>query len=203
MSVRLRYALILCAAVVATTASVAARQTFTRQDAERFRLKLAKITQAGDAKTARPSGNLSTVMSDAEVNAYLRYEASDQIPPGIVDPTLSALGGGRIGGRAVVDLDSVRRQKQRGWLDPLAYMTGSLPLTATGTLVTSQGVGRFQLESAAIGGVAVPKSILQELLTYYSKSPENPNGIDMDAPFELPARIREIRVDVGQAIVVQ
>ena len=52
-------------------------------------------------------------------------------------------------------------------------------------------------------GVSVPKAVLQELLTYYSKSPENPNGISMEAPFELPAGIREIRVGAGTSTVVQ
>jgi hypothetical protein len=78
-----------------------------------------------------------------------------------------------------------------------------MPLTASGLLITKAGVGRFQLESAEISGVAIPKTVLQELLTYYSRSPENPNGINMDDPFDLPARIREIQVGKGQAMVVQ
>ena len=129
--------------------------------------------------------------------------AKGQIPPGIVEPRLNALGDGRVGGQAVVDLDAVRKQKQRGWLDPMAYLTGSLPLTASGLLITKDGVGRFQLESAQISGVSVPKSLLQELLAYYSRTPEKPHGISMDDPFELPAHIREIRVERGQATILQ
>ena len=78
-----------------------------------------------------------------------------------------------------------------------------LPVTANGTLTTQNGVGRFQLESAEISGVSIPKGLLQELLSYYSKTPENPAGINMDEPFELPARIREIRVAQGAATIVQ
>ena len=59
------------------------------------------------------------------------------------------------------------------------------------------------LESAEISGISVPKSLLQELLSFYSKSPEKPSGISMDDPFELPARIKEIRVGKGEAMVVQ
>jgi hypothetical protein len=203
MSLQRRLVLLACVTALAA-APLAARQsqTFSRQDADRFRTKLDKITSLGTA-TARPGGAVSTVMSDTEVNAYLRYHAADQIPAGIVEPTLRALGGGRVSGRAVVDLDAVRTQKKRGWLDPLSYLTGSVPLTASGTLVTSGGVGRFQLEGAELGGVSVPKSLIQELLTYYSRTSENPSGINMDDPFELPAHIREIRVDEGRATVVQ
>ena len=56
---------------------------------------------------------------------------------------------------------------------------------------------------AEISGVTVPKAVLQELLSFYSRSPENPNGIDMDAPFELPSHIREIRVGSGTSTIVQ
>jgi hypothetical protein len=51
--------------------------------------------------------------------------------------------------------------------------------------------------------VPVPKSVLQELVSYYSKSESQPQGVDFEAPFRLPARIREIRTTLGQALVVQ
>jgi hypothetical protein len=178
-------------------------QRFTKQDADRFQSKLVKIVEAGNKARARTETAVTTQMTDAEVTAYLRHNARDQVPVGIVEPTLTALGDGRVGGRAIVDLDAVRAQKQRGWLDPLSYMTGKLPLTATGKLITQDGVGRFQLESAEISGVSIPKTFVQELLSYYSKTTEDPDGINMDDPFELPSRIREIRVGKGEAMVIQ
>jgi hypothetical protein len=187
----------------AVVAPVVARQQLTKQDADRFESKLSRIVSFGKTARSRAAAPLSTPILDSEVNAYFKFNAAKEIPAGIVDPTLTALGDGRIGGEAVVDLDAVRRQKPRGWLDPLGYLTGSLPLTASGLLITKDGVGRFQLESAAISGVPVPKSVLQELLSYYSRTPENPAGIGIDDPFELPAKIREIRVDRGRATVVQ
>ena len=80
---------------------------------------------------------------------------------------------------------------------------GRVPITATGVLTTSNGLGRFQLESATVGGVPVPKMMLQEIVSYYSRTPRNPAGINIDDPFPLPARIREIQVERGQAVVVQ
>ncbi|HSC28207.1 MAG TPA: hypothetical protein VLD67_13095 [Vicinamibacterales bacterium] len=194
----------LAALVAATTAAhLDARQRFTKQEADRFQSKLTRIVELGHIQRPRTTGARTTPLTDVEVTAYLRHHAKDQVPVGIVEPTLTALGGGRVAGRAVVDLDAVRKQKQRGWLDPLAYLTGRLPLQATGLLITQNGVGRFQLESADISGVAVPKTVVQELLSYYSRTPENPAGINMDDPFALPSRIREIRVEKGQAMVIQ
>ena len=68
---------------------------------------------------------------------------------------------------------------------------------------TRNGVGQFQLESAEISGVTIPKSLLQELLSFYSKTSENPAGINMDEPFALPAAIQEIRIGQGTAVIVQ
>ena len=182
---------------------LAAQGRLSRQDAERFQSKLTKIVAFGNSPAVKAAQPRATPLTDVELNSYLRYMAADQIPVGIVEPALNAIGSGRVTGRAIVDLDAVRKQKQRGWLDPVGYLGGRLPVTAAGILTTKDGVGRFQLESAEISGVTVPKAVLQELLSYYSRTPENPDGINMDAPFELPARIREIRVGAGTSTVVQ
>ena len=201
---RKRSALLTLGALLAL-APLAAQGRLSRQDAERFQSKLTRIVSFGNiaARTGKAVQPQTTPVSDAEVNSYLRYMAADQIPVGIVEPVLNALGEGRVSGRAVVDLDAVRKQKQRGWLDPIGYLSGRLPVTASGRLTTKEGKGQFQLESAEISGVTVPKTVLQELVSYYSRTPENPSGIDMDAPFELPARIREIQVGAGSSTIVQ
>jgi hypothetical protein len=179
--------------------------SLNKANGDRFQAKLAKIVDIGN--TARPAGKpraaVSTQFTDAELNAYLRFNLKNEIPVGIVDPALQALGDGRVSGRAIVDLDAVRKQKQRGWLDPMGYLTGRLPLTARGRLTTQDGIGRFQLEGAEINGVTVPKMFVQELLSFYSRTPEDPDGINMDDPFELPSQIREIRVASGSTTIVQ
>jgi hypothetical protein len=184
-------------------APLVAQGRLSKEDADRFQSKLTKIVALGNGPAAKSSQRQNTPVTDVELNSYLKYRAGDQVPTGIVEPELSALGGGRVAGRAVVDLDAVRTQKKRGWFDPLGYLTGRLPVTASGVLVTKEGKGQFQLQSAEISGVTVPKSVLQELLSYYSKSAENPEGINMDAPFDLPAKIQEIRVGTGTSTVVQ
>lgn len=188
------------------TSSAGAYFRLTKQDADRFNAKLTRIVDFGNrpaVKTTAAAPAQTTQISDAELNAYFKYNAKDQIPVGIVDPTINAIGDGRLSGRAVVDLDAVRTQKQRGWLDPMAYLTGRLPVTASGTLTTQNGIGKFNLESAEVSGVSIPKSFLQEMLSHYSRTQENPAGINMDDPFELPSRIKEIKVGQATATVVQ
>jgi hypothetical protein len=198
-----RRAAILLFGVLLGLAPVATQGRLSKEDANRFQSKLTNIVAFGNTTAAKSAQARATPVSDVEVNSYLRYLAADQVPVGIVEPVLNALGDGRVSGRAIVDLDAVRKQKTRGWLDPMAYLSGRLPVNASGRLSTKDGTGQFQLESADISGVTVPKAVLQELVSYYSRTPENPEGINMDAPFELPARIREIRVGTGTSTVVQ
>jgi hypothetical protein len=173
----------------------------SRHDALILKQKVATI----NAHAERPSRQLRrTTVTEGEVNAYLVYEAGDQIPVGVVEPSVAILGTGRLSARAVVDLDAVRRAKASpSLLDPTNYLVGRLPVTATGVLKTANGMGRFDLERASVGGIPVPKILLQEIVSYYSRSRDKPGGIGLDDPFALPARIREIQVERGQAIIVQ
>jgi hypothetical protein len=189
------------AAIVGVVALLSADQRGSKRDADLLKQKVATITAFGD----RPSKETRrTSVTESEVNAYLGYDARSQLPAGVVDPAVTILGTGRVSGRAVVDLDAVRRAKaSQSWFDPTNYLTGRLPVTATGRLQTNNGVGRFELESASVGGVPIPKVLLQEIVSYYSRTAQNPSGINLDDPFALPARIREIQVERGQAIIVQ
>ena len=172
----------------------------SRADAESLKRKVTGITEFSARPTKQPR---RTTVTEDEVNAYLTYDALDQLPAGVVEPAVTVVGPGRVTGRAVVDLDAVRKQKPRSLLDPMNFASGRLPVTATGILKTSNGVGTLQFESASLGPVPIPKVILQEIVSYYSRTPENPAGIDLDAPFALPARIREIQVEPGRAVVIQ
>ena len=173
----------------------------SKRDAELLKQKVATISAHGERPTKQ--GRRTTV-TESEVNSYLAYDAKPQLPAGVVEPAVSILGTGRLSGRAVVDLDAVRHARaSQSWFDPTNYLTGRLPVSATGRLKTSNGVGHFELESASVGGVPIPKVLLQEIVSYYTRTPEKPSGIGLDDPFALPARIREIQVERGQAIIVQ
>ena len=196
------------AAAVAGTiavAALAAADVYTRADSTSMRQKIERIVQTERTVAQRkaPAG-LSTPLTQREVNSYLRYDLAPQVPVGIAEPVISILGEGRLLGEAVVDLDAVSRANPpKGFFDPMRLLTGRLPLRVQGVLATSSGTGRFSLESASLAGLPIPKSVLQTLLSHYSRSQERPDGIGLDDPFALPAAIREIRVEPGRALVVQ
>jgi hypothetical protein len=181
------------------TSALALAAAPTSQQAAAFEAKMNAIIARGES---RPTG-YQTEFSGDEVNAYLQFRLAPKFPTGVTDPAVTLQDQGRLSGRATVDLDGIRKKSSGGWLDPAAYLGGKLPVTATGTLKTADGRGQFFLESAEISGIPVPKTLLQELVSYYTKSPDNPNGVDIDAPFELPVQIQRIDVVTNKATVVQ
>jgi hypothetical protein len=179
---------------------VAAEQASSRQHADSLKHKITAIAERSDGARAAAR----TTVTEPEVNGYLALETGDSLPAGVVSPRVVMLGGGRASGQAVVDLDRVRSGiGATSVLNPLSYLRGRLPVVATGTLQTRDGVARLQLESASVGGVPVPKIVLQQIVSYYSRSGRFPSGIDLDEPFTMPARIREIHIDRGHATIVQ
>jgi hypothetical protein len=173
-----------------------------RREADGMLRKLEAIDARGKASTPRRTP-VRTTFTDREVNAYFKVYGPTFLPEGVVDPELAIDEGGRVRAKSLVNLEAIRAAKPRGWLDPLAYVTGSVEVTAAGTLKTADGRGVFALDTATLGGITVPKSLLQELVSHYSRSPESPSGINLEQPFELPLRIRMVETGRGAATVVQ
>ena len=178
----------------------------TAADADRFERKYQDINRYGaqtQGQAFRPDRARRTVLTEAETNSYLRFKSQRDMPKGMVDPCISALGGGRLTATAVLDLDAVRQSSDRGSFDLIQLLSGRLPVTLTGVLRTRNGIATFGLESSSIAGIPVPKMLLQQVVAYYSRSPEHPNGIGLDDQFVMPFGIREIDVQLRQAVVVQ
>lgn len=191
----------LLALVFAVTPALGERQAPSREDAARLRSKIEAISRHAVSSRSAP---LVTTVTEQEVNAYLAYDAADQLPTGLTEPRITVLADGSLSGTAVVDLDAVRQQRQsRGWLDPLNYFTGRVPVAVSGRLDATGGMARFALGTAKIGGVPVPRIVVQELVTFYSRTESNPRGLSLDDPYPLPARIQQIEVRPGEALVKQ
>jgi len=190
-------ALMLSASVLTAAAAL------SPEHADAFARKIAIISQQGTLVARTPNAR-RTPVTETELNSWFAYRARPLLPPGMTEPQITILGDGRVSGVATVDLDAVARTKRSGSLvDPWNLLGGRLPVTVTGVLHTQNGQGRFELQQASISGVPVPKTVLQELVSYYSRTSDDPRGIDIDAPFPLPAGIRQIEVGQGQAVIVQ
>jgi hypothetical protein len=174
----------------------------SKQQAEVFARKIVLIQRQADI-TER-AGTRRTALTEDELNSWFAYQAQPLLPAGVTDPKVTIVGGGKVAGQATVDLDAVaKRRSSGGTLDPWSYIGGRVPVNVIGMLYTRDGTGRFELQSADVSGLPVPKTLLQELVSYYSRTPDNPRGVRLDDPFALPANIRQIEVAQGQAVIIQ
>jgi hypothetical protein len=200
---RARTLIVAAAAVLAWP--VAAQDPASRTAAAAMEKKLAAILTVADRPPAnRAPGRLQrTTLTEPEVNAYFRVNGPTFMPTGVHNAVLTIDQGGRVRAKALVDLDQALKPKERPWTDPLAWVGGKVEVTAAGTLVAGSGKGRLTIQEATLGAIPVPVSILQQLVSYYSKTPENPAGFNLAEPFELPQKIWSVETTRGQAVIVQ
>jgi len=172
------------------------------QSADAFAEKVAVIRRHGDL--GERAGARRTAVTQDELNSWFAFKAKPLLPNGVMQPEVTIVGQGRLAGQAIVDLEAVAKRRSTGGVfDPWALLGGRVPVKVTGVLHTRDGLARLEVESAEISGVPVPPTLLQELLSFYSRSPERPAGVRLDDTFALPANIRQIEVGQGQAVVVQ
>lgn len=162
--------------------------------------KMAVILQ--HSQTASPDVRLTTLL-EPEINAYLQVQGAPLLPEGLTDPTIRITDAQGVEVAAVIDLDTIREQRQRSWLDPLQYLGGRMPVTARGTVTSGEGAALVTIEGITISGVAMPVQVLQELVGYYTRTPDQPEGTRLDQPIPLPYGISELRLALGEAVIVQ
>ena len=207
-TIRLRAVRFVVCALVAlaacpTLAQAPTQFALTAADADRCERKLHALQRYAEERAARKAVDpqLTTTLTEAEINSYLRLKIAGEFPAGVVEPYVAGLGDGRITATAIVDLDAVSKSGSGGGLGRM--LGGRLPLTLSGTLRGRGGNATFELESASISGIPVPRMFLQQVVGYYSRSTERPAGVNLDAPFPLPNGIRQLDIGLHQVVLVQ
>jgi hypothetical protein len=189
--------------LAALLAAAAAAQGPLEFDANAMNRKIARMLDTADSERAPTAPPVRTQFTEREANAYFEIYGPDFLPPGVARPQITLGDNGRVAARAVVDLDAVRTARDRSLLDPLAFVGGAVEVVASGNVSAADGRGLLRFEAATVGGVSVPKTVAQELLRFYTRSPQRPQGFAFDEPFDLPAGIRGAAVARGQATVTQ
>jgi hypothetical protein len=171
------------------------------QLSDAFARKIVLVQQISEQKASK---DRLTTFTQAETNSYLKFGAGGLLPTGLTQPELTMIGEGKVSGKAIVDLDIVREKSGSGsWFDPTSYLAGKLPVTASGRIVTWDNKGRFELDTATINGIPLPKSLLAQMVNFFSRTPDNPRGSSIDDTFELPAKIQRIDVNSGSWVTHQ
>jgi len=180
-------------------AAVVVAQDAVRSDAASMQKKVKAMAARGEKSPSKSAPALRTTFTDREANAYFKVYGHEFLPVGVLEPQVVIDEGGKVRGRAIVDIDQA--WKDRSWL--FSWIGGKVEVVAIGTLRAADGQGIFEIENTTLGGVSVPLSILQTLVSFYSKTPDHPRGFELDQPFELPSGIRSVETRKGAATVVQ
>lgn len=198
----MRRALVLLLTCAIAGPGQAANEVLTPRLGDAFARKVVLVQEHAIQGGSKP---MATTFTQAETNSYLKYHAKDLLPTGMTEPEITLIGqGGRLSGKAIIDLDIVRQKSGSGsWLDPTSYLTGKLPVMAAGRIMTGDGKARFEVERAEISGIAIPRSLLAQMVSFFTRTEDNPSGSSMDDTFDMPAKIRRIDVEPGRFTVHQ
>ena len=157
-------------------------------------VRQARVTDAGVSLIRLP---------EIEINAFLTHQAVARLPIGITSPSVEIGASDHVSVRAIVDLSAIRDQRERTWLDPLRYLGGQLLAVASGRVRAGNGEALLEIRSVTVGGIPVPTTVLQEVVSFYTRTKERPDGTRLDEPILLPYRITELQLSPGLAVVVQ
>ena len=180
----------------------------SEQQADAFSQKMATVKKQGiqgiSGVQATNRTPLRTPFSESELNSWFAFRSGEVMPPGVSEPRVTLVGNGKVQAAATVDLEAIAKQRKSGGaLDPWSYLGGRLPVTLSGVLRTENGMGRFDLEDAAISGVPVPTSVLADIVSYYTRTPDDSEGVRINDNFRLPSQIKQIEMGTGQGVIVQ
>ena len=195
--------LLVVGSTTAAHSTTAAQESapLTADDGRELEAALARILL--NAATPRRGRERLVVLTERAVNGFLRFQGADRLPPGLADPELRMEAGGRLTIAATVDLDAVREQQSPGRFNPLRFLGGRLPVTAVGTVRSARRMLMIDIESARIGSLSVPATLVAELVQIYTRSDQYPDGIDVSEPIPLPSGIEAVRIEPQRTVVVQ
>jgi hypothetical protein len=197
--VALLVSLLLAAPQAAPPRAAPTRPGLSWADAEALERKFESLVRrvSGGGAPARTS----VLVTEIELNSYLNLSLAPVMPHGLSDLDVR-LEQDRLGAKAVVDLDQLKgKLPPMGAFNPISYLSGRVPVELRGRFPTANGFGNVELESLRLGGYSVPISVLEQIVASATKTRENPQGVDILAPFRLPYAIKRVRLQQGKAFL--
>jgi hypothetical protein len=151
-----------------------------------------------DGRTARAE---TIQVTEGEVNSYVNLEAN--IPEGVTDVTLR-LDRDRVTATATVDLDRIPGKPTAAtssW-NPFSLVSGRVPVVVSGKLVSKgDGFASFEVEEVRLGSFPLPATVLSQLVASATRGRDNPQGVDLLAPFRLPYTMKRVRLQPARALL--
>lgn len=141
------------------------------------------------------------LVSQGELNSYLNLGLGPRMPQELADLDIR-LEEDRFTAQALVDLDKLKGRipPVRGF-NPVAFLGGRVPVEVEGRLASADGFGSVELDKVRLGGFPIPPSLLEQMVQAATRTPENPAGFEILAPFRLPYSVKRVRLQPGRALL--
>lgn len=151
-------------------------------------------------KAGQPPREKRSLVTDTELTAYLNNLV--KLPPSISNLAVR-FDKERLEAKGLLDLDELQgKMPTGGALTGLgAFLTGRVNVSVRGKLSSDDGFGTFEPEEAKVGSIPLAPSLVQQIVAATTKTAENPQGVDVLAPFRFPYGVRQIRLTPGRAVV--
>lgn len=179
---------------------VAVGQALSEQAAQAFQSKLAELSRPASSshKSLTP-----IVMTDTEVNSYLKYDRPAFLPPGVNNLVIRFKPEG-IYGESDVDFGILKpaQQSSNDLTSRIlaSVFNGNQRVTALGKIASSDGTAKLTIQDVHVGSVALSDWLVNWLIQTYVESQYH---IDLSKPFLLPASVTRIEFAPGEAIFVR
>jgi hypothetical protein len=150
-------------------------------------------------KNGRTARAETVEISESELNSYVNLKL--RIPEGVTDVALH-LDRERVAATALVDLDKVQAKPASSSWSPMSLLGGRVPVSLRGKLLPQDdGFASIEFEEVKLGALPLPPTALEQLVVAATKSRENPEGLDVLAPFRLPYSMKRVRLQPGRAFL--
>ncbi len=162
--------------------------------------KIASIKEHGLRETEDGS-TVSTRFSEEEIARFL--SGSNYVPGSVRDIQITLAGDNRFIASSVIDLDRIEVPTSDDLLNPMNYLQGQLPMVMKAKIHSEKSRGRLEIERGELAGIELPDTLVREMIARYTRNANNSDGWDIDTFYAFPYRIKEVRIEPGQVIVVQ
>ena len=188
-----------CLVVLAGGRRCSARPATSRPQAGR-RVPAEAASHRPAGRVDEITGRATTVVTEGEVNCLSalqrRRSAAGRRHRAV--GRASRRRDGSAAARSSISTPSARRRAAAAGSIPTTYLTGRLPVTATGMLHTHDGKGRFELETAEVSGIPIPKAFLAgDGLVLHAHRRSIRRASVSTSRSSCPPNIRRIDVDQG------
>ena len=156
-----------------------------------------KLDRIAEGKLARGA---TVVLTEDEINSYLRYDYASEIPAGLSDPHIR-MEPGRVVGDVLVDFAEWKAAKGESPGMLLGFLLrGKKRVDVVAQWKSGEGRGQVDIEQVKIGGTPIAAAVVTFLIENVVE-PRYPEAV-VGRPVELGYGMREVRIEQGRTVVV-